>query len=92
MNDITKSLISKLPVVGWRYQNYQEYYKNSCFEPGHYYSPIVKVQDLRMRQDVIWQGRAVDGIAGIDLRAAEQLALMRELQAYYPEMPFKAQK
>lgn len=92
MKTFAKSLISKLPIVGWRYHNYQEYYRNSCFEPAHYYSPIVRVADARQRQEVIWEGRAVDGVAGIDLRPTEQLALMNELQAYYPEMPFKAQK
>lgn len=92
MSEIVKSLVKQLPVIGWRYRNYQEYYKNSCFEPGHYYSPIVNVADLHTREDAIWEGRATDGIAGIDLHTAAQLTLMQELQAYYPELPFKAQK
>ncbi|MDQ2769868.1 MAG: class I SAM-dependent methyltransferase [Bacteroidota bacterium] len=92
MKEFSKSLLKQLPVIGWRYKNYQDYYQNSCFDPGHYYSPIVRVEDAKQRQTQIWQDRDKDGIPGINLRTSQQLELMQELAAYYPEMPFKAQK
>jgi hypothetical protein len=54
--------------------------------PGHFYSPIVDVQALRERAAVVFDPQAP--VPQIDLRLPEQLALFRQLAAYYPDLPF----
>jgi predicted O-methyltransferase YrrM len=64
----------------------------SCFPYGHYYSPIVSVEDLKKREKEIWGKWKTDGISGIDLNADQQINLLNELFAYYQEMPFQPEK
>jgi len=66
--------------------------RNSYFPAGHYYSPIVSIDDMKAREDFIWSSREIDGITGIDLRQTQQLGLLSQLAAYYEEMPFKGEK
>ncbi|MDQ1713254.1 MAG: hypothetical protein QOE45_2704 [Frankiaceae bacterium] len=47
------------------------------FPPGHFYSPIPSRADLETYADLIWRERTE--LPGIDLRAAEQLALLPRL-------------
>ena len=69
----------------------QDFAKNSCYPPGHYYSPIISVDDVRKRESEIW-GKVKDGIKGIELNAEKQIGLVKELSVYYKEIPFKAGK
>jgi hypothetical protein len=46
--------------------------------PGHFYSPIPDVDELRSRYEEIW-GRDPQAIAGVDLHLDEQRALLAEL-------------
>lgn len=85
-------IINKLPYIRGLYQESVLYKKNSIFPPGHYYSPIVLVDDIKKREDEIWGKVTKDGITGIDLRTKEQISLIAELSKYYADIPFKADK
>lgn len=55
--------------------------------PGHYYSPIPSLSQVRAQAARLF-GPPPRTLAGIDLREAEQLVLLRELQPFYDEQPF----
>jgi predicted O-methyltransferase YrrM len=57
--------------------------------PGHFYSPVPAADEVQARASEIFD-RTKRALPGIDLREAEQLALLDELKAFYPEMPFTA--
>ena len=57
-----KSFINRLPYVRELYQQVQEFGKNSSYPAGHYYSPIVSVEDIKKRQDQIWKKENNDNI------------------------------
>lgn len=58
------------------------YKQNSCFPPGHYYSPIVDVAKLKSRENVIWPTVARIP-AELDLNTEGQLELLREFKKYF---------
>jgi predicted O-methyltransferase YrrM len=78
-------------VTGGIYRDYLAYKKNSCFPAGHFYSPIVLIDNVRQRQDKIWKNDG-DGIEAIDLHTSEQIQLVSELSEHYKDLPFKPQK
>ena len=53
--------------------------------PGHYYSPIPSAADV---ETVARRPRRPEDVPGVDLREAEQLALLDRLAGFYPQMPF----
>jgi predicted O-methyltransferase YrrM len=65
---------------------------NTLYPPGHFYSPIVSVEEIKKRESEIWGGVRQDTIKGIDLNADNQLAFLGELAAYYDDIPFKETK
>lgn len=60
---------------------------NQFYTPGHYYSPLPDVEDLRKRADQVFPP-LTRSLPGIDLNEAAQLALLDQLQRYYAELPF----
>jgi predicted O-methyltransferase YrrM len=91
----TKNLINKLPYIRGLYQNFQNYLdfkRNSCYEAGHYYSPIVSVDNIKKREFEIWNKVNKDGLLGIDLRTDDQIKLIDDFKKYYDEIPFKPEK
>ncbi len=58
------------------------------FPPGHYYSPIADLREVRSRADSIFD-RSRTELPGIDLRHDSQLALLPEFERFYEEMPFQ---
>ncbi|MFP4845834.1 class I SAM-dependent methyltransferase [Winogradskyella sp. PE311] len=87
-----KSLVNKLPYVRVLYNENKNLKKNSCYFPGHFYSPIVSIEDIKQREAVIWENKTVDGIVGIDLNTDKQLSLVESYKAFYDELPFEASK
>jgi predicted O-methyltransferase YrrM len=83
-----KSLINKLPYVKTLYQQSL----NSAHPNGHFYSPIVSIENIKKRESEIWKNIENDGIAGINLRTEEQKSLIRKFVQYYEEIPFKPEK
>ena len=81
-------LLNKIPYVNNLYHLNLKFQSNSCFPPGHYYSPIVSVEDLKKREAEIWNKKDQEKILGINLNTIEQLKLVKELAEYYDEMPF----
>ncbi len=86
------SSLNKLPYIRGLYQENLNFKRNSRFSAGHYYSTIISVDDIRKRESEIWKKEQPDGIAGIDLKAENQLKLVDSLNEYYSEMPFKSEK
>jgi hypothetical protein len=54
--------------------------------PGHFYSPIADLDEVRAREDVIFT--TARELPGIDLAESGQLDLLGRLASYYAEMPF----
>jgi len=59
--------------------------------PGHYYSPIPDFKKIEQDEHRIFT-EWPRSIPGIDMREQEQMALARELAAFYPDMPFKVER
>jgi predicted O-methyltransferase YrrM len=55
--------------------------------PGHYYSPIPSIKDIKQREHEIFAS-PLHGIPGIDLNEEMQRDLFVELSRYYNEHPF----
>lgn len=86
------NLINKLPYFRGLYLENTQFKRNSCYPAGHYYSPIVMVDDIRKRENAIWNLENIEGLAGIDLRVNEQIKLIDNLSEYYSDIPFKSEK
>lgn len=54
---------------------------------GHFYSPIPDLDDIAAREQEIF-GSLPESLPGIDLRADEQLQLLRRFESYYNDLPF----
>ncbi|MCU0334080.1 MAG: class I SAM-dependent methyltransferase [Chitinophagaceae bacterium] len=77
-----KKLLGRIPYIRYAYL----YRKNCVQRPGHYYSPVVDLDDLAKRKDAIWQsGRS---LPGIDLNTAEQQSFLALLKEYSGKFPF----
>lgn len=87
-----KSVINKLPYVKTLYQENLHTKKNSAVPAGHYYSPIVLIDDIKKREAQIWKNRDVDFVNGIELNTQKQIQLLAEFQKYYNEIPFKEER
>jgi predicted O-methyltransferase YrrM len=61
------------------------------FPPGHFYSPIPSLDEIRRKEEKIFD-RSSEVIPGIDMNADGQLALLKQLRVYYREMPFGIHK
>ena len=81
-------IINKLPHVRGLHEEKLHFEKNSCFPPGHYYSTIIDVEEIKERQEEIWSNESIDGIDGIDLQTKNQLQFVSLFQQYYGEIPF----
>lgn len=61
-----------------------------AFPPGHFYSPIPNLDELRGREAEVFD-RTRAALPGIDVRADAQLALLPEFASYVAEAPFTDQ-
>jgi predicted O-methyltransferase YrrM len=59
--------------------------------PGHFYSSIPDLEFVDRHRARLFD-RAVSALPGIDTHDAEQLALLEQLAAFYPELPFTTDK
>jgi Methyltransferase domain len=60
-------------------------------QPGHFYSPIPDLDFVESHKDAIFD-RQVTAVPGIEIHAEDQLALLEQFAAFYPEVPFKPEK
>ena len=59
--------------------------------PGHFYSPIPSLEDVRKREDQLF-GNPPRDIFAIDLNEKAQLALLERFKPFYDEQPFTEAK
>lgn len=83
-----KNLVNKLPYVRTLYKQSL----NSHYPNGHFYSPVISLEEVKQREADIWKNTEIDGIPGIDLRTEAQKDLIKQFSPYYGDMPFKAEK
>lgn len=79
-----------MPYIKALQQENFELKKNSCWFPGHFYSPIISIEDIKKRQSEIWKNIEMDGIEGIDLQTNQQKELVESFTQYYKDLPFSA--
>ncbi len=87
-----KRIINKLPYFRELYSEGIRYKTNSCFPAGHFYSPIISIDEIKKRETEIWKGVENDTIVGIDFQADAQLRLLKSFEKYYNELPFTPEK
>ena len=59
--------------------------------PGHFYSPIPDLNEIRQNEEKIFQCRPRT-VPGVELNEEAQLQLFEEFTKYYDTLPFKAEK
>jgi hypothetical protein len=79
---LSGKIFSKIP-----YLRYAWFYRQNCnHRPGHFYSPVVNLDELESRQNQIW---APDRkLPGIDLNDDKQQAFLEPLTAGAFQIPF----
>ncbi len=87
MKNWIKQQLNKLPHIRSLYLENKEWKKYSRVPPGHYYSPIVNIPQIKEKEDVLWE-KKVDQIKGIQFNDEAQLQLLKNLSHYYQELPF----
>jgi hypothetical protein len=61
------------------------------FPPGHYYSPIANLDEIRLHHDAIFD-KIPRELPAIDLREAQQSELFNQWKPYFPEADFPTTK
>ncbi len=91
---LAKRFALALPVVGPYVRNVDSLRQSFCpaHPPGHYYSPIPDLLDIKAGEDTIWPRKTRKDLPGIDLNERAQLELLERLAQFYPEQPFSDQK
>lgn len=89
---IIKNVLNQLPYIKTLYQENLHTKKNAAVPAGHYYSPIVLIDDIKKREDQIWKNREFDFVNGIELNTQKQIQLLAEFENYYNEIPFKEEQ
>ena len=56
------------------------------YPPGHYYSPVVSVDEVRLHAEKIFNPEAA--LHGIDLNTEGQTVLLHQLKENYAEVPY----
>lgn len=87
---ILNNIFFRIPVIGSRTRHYnylKEVVDNCGFEPGHFYSPVPDLNEIRSNINNIFVNKE---LPGIDLNTQNQIALLEEFRAYYPEYPYIA--
>lgn len=92
MKLIIKSLLNRLPYIRGLYKQNLKYKENSCYPSGHFYSPIVSVEEVKRYETQIWPQTVRNEILSIELNTAIQLENLKEISKYYNLIPFKANK
>ena len=79
--EIVKAVLKRLPLP-------RSLKSFLLFPPGHFYSPIPSLREVKKNEARIF-GHVPQQLSAIDLNTEEQLALFDELKRYYPSIPFK---
>ncbi len=63
----------------------------TLFPPGHFYSPLPCIDDIRQREDILFN-RSQKSLLGIDLNEKEQLSMLELFTQHYKDLPFTHEK
>lgn len=83
-----RTLLNKLPHIKGLYQENLQWKQNSRYPPGHFYSPIASLEDIKEKEDIIWKLDKAGIQNGIDFNLEKQISLLDKLGDYYQELPF----
>ena len=83
-----RTLLNKLPHIKGLYQENLQWKQNSRYPPGHFYSPISSLEDIKEKEDIIWKLDKAGIQNGIDFNLEKQISLLDKLGDYYQELPF----
>lgn len=86
-----KSLINKLPYVRGIYKENKEFKKLARFPAGHFYSPIVSIEEVRTQESQIWKGNLNPELKGLPINVEQQKHLLEIFSSYYSDIPFSAE-
>jgi len=64
--------------------------QTEAFPPGHFYSPVPSLDDVRQNEERIFH--TPESVPGIDLNVAEQMEFLGTFKAMSGEMPFQQEK
>ncbi len=65
---------------------------NTCFKPGHFYSPVVSLKEIKEREEQIWAESSNKNLTGINLNSDKQIELLHSFLIYYKDLPFTGNK
>ncbi|RAJ93069.1 methyltransferase family protein [Larkinella arboricola] len=85
MKTLAKALLDYIPYIRNMRLQLEQY--QTMFPPGHFYSPIVNVEELTPLRTTLFS-KPIKPIKGIDLRKRFQYRLLQELALFYPTIPF----
>jgi hypothetical protein len=85
MKNFIKNQINKLPYIRGLYHSS----KNTMYPNGHFYSPVIDIEEVKSLESYIYRNVNIDGVKDIDLNSKEQLKLIEELSGYYRELPYQ---
>lgn len=66
--------------------------RHMCYPAGHFYSPIVNIEEIKEREQEIWDEKSVMELPGIELNINYQFQLINEFSKFYKEIPFQEKK
>ncbi len=89
MKDFIKKQIKKIPYIKNLITQLDLY--RTDYYPGHYYSPIVSIEEIKKKEGEIFSIKDKN-IPGIDLNEDEQIRLLHELAVNYDSITFKSEK
>lgn len=65
---------------------------NTCFKPGHFYSPIVSLKEIKKQESEIWLTNSPKTLPELNLNIDKQIQLLTKFEEYYKELPFEISK
>lgn len=89
MKKLIISFINKLPYVRGLYAEVENFKKHSWVPVGHFYSPIVSMEEIKKKESEIWEKKE---IKDIDFNTDYQIKLLNQLSVYYKEQPFREER
>jgi hypothetical protein len=94
VRDRLREIIKSVPLVGKAFVQRDELravVQQLWEPPGHFYSPLPSLDDIRRREHRIFNAGGKD-VPSVDLNEPAQLRLFHELARYYPDQPFPEHK
>lgn len=65
---------------------------NEVFPPGHFYSPVVNINEIKEYENQIWGPTNAKNLNGIELNISNQISLATSFKEFYHEITFTPTK